>query len=277
MSIPQRSLGKTQQDVTILGLGGEGMLRSFGLERDSYDLINRAIDLGINYFESARAYSGSEGYYGLAMKERRKQIFLTSKSHARDKKGALTHLEQTLENMKTDYLDLWQIHDVRTQEDISEIFRKNGAIEAFFEARQQGRVRFIGITGHHDPDILQKAINLFDFDTVLVPVNPAEPVYRSFIDTVIPDAARKNMGIIAMKAYLRGFAVKIPWVQTLEPFYRFAASHPVHTVVIGCDTIGQLVENVTYAQRFSQMEKKEQQEFIKRISPFARSLMYYKP
>ena len=277
MSIPQRILGKTEQNVTILGLGGEGILRTFGLEKDAYILINRAIDLGINYFESARAYSGSEGYYGLALMERRRQIFLTSKSHARDKKSALNHLEETLENMKTDYLDLWQIHDVRTQQDITEIFGKDGAIEAFVEAREKGKTRYIGITGHHDPDILRKAIDMFDFDTVLLPVNPAEPFYKSFIENVLPAASSKNMGIIAMKAYLRGLAGKIPWVQTLEPFYKFTVSHPVHTVVIGCDNTRQLEENVGYAQRFSYMEQKEQEQFIQRISPLARGLMYYKP
>ena len=128
MDIPKRKLGKTGVEVTILGLGGEGVLRTDGYEKEAYALINKAIDLGINYFESARAYSGSEGYYGLALKERRQEIFLNSKSHARDKKGALQHLHETLKNMKTDYLDLWQVHDVRTEEDIEEIFgRERGA------------------------------------------------------------------------------------------------------------------------------------------------------
>ena len=99
MRIPKRILGKTGAEVTILGLGGEGVLRTFGHEQEAYGLINRAIDLGINYFESARAYSGSESYYGLALKERRGDIFLTSKSHARDKQGAFAHLHETLTNM----------------------------------------------------------------------------------------------------------------------------------------------------------------------------------
>src|SRR5512134_1604112 len=100
MHIPKRTLGKTGFAATIMGLGGEGVLRTFGDEQAAYQLINRAIDLGINYFESARVYSGSEAYYGLALNERRKDIFLASKSHARDKKGALAHLQETLTNMK---------------------------------------------------------------------------------------------------------------------------------------------------------------------------------
>ncbi len=210
MEIPKRKLGKTGAAVTIFGLGGEGVLRTQGYEKQAYALINRAIDLGINYFESARAYADSESYYGLALKERRKELFLNSKSHARDKKGALQHLHETLRNMKTDYLDLWQIHDVRTEEDLQEIFGSQGALEAFVEAREKGLVGFIGITGHHDPDILKRCMDKFSFDTVLLPINPAEPHYQSFIDTVLPLARKKKMGIIAMKVYWRGFALKIP-------------------------------------------------------------------
>jgi aryl-alcohol dehydrogenase-like predicted oxidoreductase len=114
MDIQKRKLGKTGADVTLIGLGGEGVLRTFGNDDEAYALINTALDLGVNYFESARAYSGSESYYGKALRERRKEIFLTSKSHARDRKGALEHLQETLKNMKTGHLDLWQVHDVRS-------------------------------------------------------------------------------------------------------------------------------------------------------------------
>jgi len=158
VQIPKRTLGKTGIEVTILGLGGEGVLRTFGYEQDAYQLINRAVDLGINYFESARAYPGSESYYGLALKERRRDIFLTSKSHARDKKGALAHLNETLTNMKTDHLALWQVHDVRTGQDVEEIFGPRGALEAFREAKDKGLVRFIGVTGHHDPLITKRCL-----------------------------------------------------------------------------------------------------------------------
>lgn len=277
MQIPKRTLGKTGIEVTIIGLGGEGVLRTFGREHEAYGLINRAIDLGINYFESARAYSGSESYYGLALKERRKQIFLTSKSHARDKKGALAHLHETLTNMKTDHLDLWQVHDVRTGEDVEEIFGPHGALEAFREARDKGLVRFIGVTGHHDPLITKRCIDLFDFDTVLIPVNPGEPFYMSYLDTVIPAASQKGMGIIAMKVYFRGFASRIPGFTGMEPFFRFALSQPVTTAVIGCDDIRQLEENVSFASSYTAMSQKEQDELLEFVAPYARQLMYYKP
>jgi len=277
MEIPKRKLGKTGAAVTILGLGGEGVLRTQGYEKQAYSLINRAIDLGINYFESARAYADSETYYGLALKERRKEIFLNSKSHARDKKGALQHLHETLRNMKTDYLDLWQIHDVRTEEDMQEIFGSQGALAAFVEAREKGLVRFIGITGHHDPEILEQCLEKFNFDTVLLPINPAEPHYQSFIDSVLPLARKKKMGIIAMKVYWRGFATKIPGVSSLEPFLRFALSHPVSTAVIGCDNIKQLEENVRFTSSFKPMTVKEKEALVTSVALYARRLMYYKP
>jgi aryl-alcohol dehydrogenase-like predicted oxidoreductase len=277
MDIPKRKLGKTGVDVTILGLGGEGVLRTYGYEREADDLINRAIDLGINYFESARAYSGSESYYGRSLRERRKEIFLTSKSHARNKKGALLHLQETLRNMKTDHLDLWQVHDVRTEEEIEEIFGPNGALEAFVEAKDKGLVRFIGVTGHHDPLITKRCLQRFDFDTVLIPVNPAEPAYKSYLTEVIPSAKKKGMGIVGMKVYFRGFADKLPWFETMEPLFRFALSQPITTAVIGCDDVEQLEENVKLAGSFSPMTEKETQDLIGNVSSYARELMYYKP
>jgi len=277
MDIPKRKLGKTGVDVTILGLGGEGILRTYGYEREAYDLINLAIDLGINYFESARAYSGSESYYGRSLRNRRQEVFLSSKSQARKKKGALLQLQETLGNMKTDYLDLWQVHDVRTQKEIEEIFGLKGALEAFVEAKEKGLVRFIGVTGHHDPFITKQCLQRFDFDTVLIPVNPAEPAYKSYLTEVLPPAEKKGMGIIGMKVYFRGFTDKLPWFKTVEPFFRFALSQPITAAVIGCDDPEQLKENVQLAASFSPMSEKEAQELIRNVSPFARELMYYKP
>lgn len=264
-------------EVTVLGLGGEGILRTYGNDGEAYALINRALDLGITYCESARAYAGSETYYGKALQERRKDVFLTSKSHARNKRGALAHLHETLRNMNTDHLDLWQVHDVRTIDDIAEIFGPDGAIEAFVEAKEGGLARFIGITGHHDPFIIRTCIERFDFDTVLLPVNPAEPAHQSFLAHVVPLAQERNMGIVGMKVYFRGFAARIPGFTGMEPFLRFALSQPVTNIVIGCDDIPQLEENVRYAGSFEPMAPDEMAQLVRTVSPFARQLMYYKP
>jgi predicted aldo/keto reductase-like oxidoreductase len=277
LEIPKRELGKTGVEVTILGLGGEGVLRTRGYDREAYDLINRALDLGITYCESARAYDGSESYYGKALRERRSEVFLTSKSHARSKAGALAHLHETLGNMRTDHLDLWQVHDVRTGDEIEEIFAPGGAIEAFVEARGKGLVRFIGVTGHHDPAVIRACMERFPFDTVLLPVNPAEPAQRSFIGEVIPLALERKMGVIGMKVYFRGLAARIPGHTGMEPYLRYALSQPVSTVVIGCDDLRQLEENVRFASSFQPMTNEEEESLARHVLPLARQLMYYKP
>src|SRR5687768_9987946 len=153
--IPRRPLGKTGVEVTQLGLGGEGVLRTWGRAREAVALIRRAIELGINYCDCAKAYAGSEDYYGEALVGGlRETIFLTSKSAERTRAAAEKDLEATLRRLRTDRLDLWQVHDVRTEHDLNAIFGPHGSIEAFSAAKKAGKVRFIGVTGHHDPQIL---------------------------------------------------------------------------------------------------------------------------
>ena len=277
MQLGQRMLGRTGRQVTLLGLGGEGILRTSGREGEAAAMIDRALDRGIAYCESARAYAGSESYYGKTLRERRREVFLASKSHARDREGALAHLQETLSNLRTDHLDLWQVHDVRTEQDIREIFGSGGAIEAFVEARRQGLAKFIGVTGHHDPRILRECIERFDFDTVLMPVNPAETGPDGFLGEVLPVALRKNMGIIGMKVYFRGLARELPWYRDMRPLLRFALSQPVTVVVIGCDSIGQLEETVGFARDFAPMSAGEQHQLVAAVATFAGQLRYYRP
>jgi predicted aldo/keto reductase-like oxidoreductase len=274
--IPRRPLGKTGVEVTILGLGGEGVLRTFGQEKEAVSLIHRAIDLGMTYFETARAYSGSESYYGIALGERRKEIFLTSKSHERTSEGALRHLETTLGNLRTQSLDLWMVHDVRTPKDLDQIFGPKGAIKAFEAARRNGLVRFIGVSGHRNPATLSRALDLFPFDVVLMPVNPAEPFYWSFFEDALPKAQKKGLGILGMKTLSRGVAAKIFSAESVENFIRFALSQPISAAVVGCDTIDQLEMNLRIVQSFEPMPQKEQNILLNKVKPYARELMYYK-
>jgi predicted aldo/keto reductase-like oxidoreductase len=262
--------------VTILGLGGEGILRTFGQEQEAISLIQRAIDLGITYFESARAYAGSESYYGMALKERRREIFLASKSHERTADGALKHLETTLSTMKINYLDLWMIHDVRTPKDLDLIFGPKGAIKGFEAAKRNKLVRFIGISGHRNPTILSRALDLFPFDTVLMPVNPAEPHYWSFLTDVLPKAQEKGIGILGMKTLSRGVVIKIFGVESAESFLRFAMTQPISAAVVGCETIEQLEMNVCIARSFQPMPKRDQDVLLSKVKSYARELMYYK-
>ncbi|MBI5235357.1 MAG: aldo/keto reductase [Deltaproteobacteria bacterium] len=271
-SIPRRRLGKTEVEVSILGLGGEGVLRTFGSEKAADAVINTALDLGVNYMESARAYAGSESYYGSALKHRRKDVFLSSKTHARDKTGALAHLQETLVAMKTDYLDLWQLHDVRTADEINQIFGPGGAVEALVEAKDKGLVRFLGVTGHHSPVVTKQCLEAFDFDTVLIPVNPAEPSYNCFLEEIVPVAGAKDVGIMAMKVYLRG-QLDAP----KKLLFSYALTQSVSTAVIGCDNVEQVRDNAEIAKGFKPLTGKEVQRVTGLFSTFAKEIMYYKP
>lgn len=274
--IPKRLLGKTGVEVTCIGLGGEGILRTFDRQTEARNLIARALALGITYMESARAYAGSESYYGLALGERRGDIFLASKSHDRTAEGAQTQLHRTLDNLRTDWLDLWQVHDVRTDRDLEVIFGPGGAIEAFEQAKQEGKVRFVGVTGHENPDVLLKALDLYDFDTVLMPVNPAERAWASFTDTVLPEAEARGMGVVGMKVLCRGYGLRLPGLQTPVPWIRYALTQGISTMVIGCDDPAQLEQNVAAACE-SPMTAKECRRLEEMVAPRARKLMYYKP
>ncbi|MBI5606605.1 MAG: aldo/keto reductase [Deltaproteobacteria bacterium] len=157
---------------------------------------------GNGYFDSAQAYAGSETYYGLVWPRRstdRTRIFQTSKSARRTKKEALLKLDHTLLNMGIDYLDLWQIHDVRTEEDLQTIAGPGGALEAFVEAKVKEKSRFIGLTGHHDPEILTRGVKTWPIDSVLIPVNPVEGILGGFLTATLPAAHEKGAAVIGMK------------------------------------------------------------------------------
>jgi predicted aldo/keto reductase-like oxidoreductase len=273
---PKRTLGKTGVEVSVIGLGGEGKFRSYERESEAVSLIHRAIDLGITYFESARAYDASESHYGMALGERRKEIFLASKSHERTAEGAMKHLETTLTNMKTHYLDLWMVHDVRSIKDLDLIFGPKGAIKAFEIAQRNRLVKWTGISGHRNPAILSRALDLFPFDAVLMPVNPGECHYRPFLDEILPKAQKKGIGILGMKVFSRGVCVKIYGNELTEKCLRFALAQPITTAVIGCDTIEQLETNARIARSFQPLTKTEQENLIERVKYYARELTYYR-
>ena len=250
--IPRRALGKTGEQVTIIGLGGEGILRTNGYEREAAAVITRALDLGVSYFDTAPAYASSRDYLGATLGERRKGIFLASKTGERSRDGSLRVLEDSLRRLRTDHLDLWQLHDLRTLDDVEAIFAPDGAIHALTEARASGLVRYLGITGHHDPAILLEAMRRFEFDTVLAALNCADMARMPFTRTVLPEAAKRNMGVIAMKVYSAGMLVGPRGSCRAEEALRYALSlDGVSLAIIGCHTPEQVEENVRIACDFS--------------------------
>lgn len=275
--LPLRQLGKTGVNSTILGLGGEGILRTFGYDSQARDVITTALSEGISYYDSARAYAGSEQYYGKALGQARERIFLTSKAHDRSARGVAAMLDQTLQNMRVSHLDLWQLHDLRTWEELDHITAPGGAYEAFVEAKRCGKTRFIGVTGHYDTDVLQAAIERLHFDTVLIPINPCEPSEKSFAASVGVRAVELGMGVIGMKVFSRGLLTSLPQAPSIQKLIDYALSQAVHVVIIGCDNAEQVMENADAARRFSPMPEVEQRALEQRLLPYAQDMLYYRP
>ncbi|MGC2542793.1 MAG: aldo/keto reductase, partial [Candidatus Sulfotelmatobacter sp.] len=173
-SMPTRNLGKTGYKVGIFSLGGQAALEKPNNEAASVPIIERALDLGVNYIDTSSIYGGlerwSEQYVGKVMKHRRSDAFLATKTKERTRDGSMRMIETSLKLLQTDHVDLWQLHDIGTMTDINEIFAKGGAMEALLQARDQKVVRYLGITGHYRPDALMDAIHRDSFDTILMAV-----------------------------------------------------------------------------------------------------------
>ncbi len=265
--IPKRVFGRTGEKLTVIGQAG-GRFPMCGYE-DAKAITRRAYDLGINYFDCARIYwnGKSEEVYGDALASFRKRIFLTTKSPERSRKGAEADLEKSLRALKTDYLDLWQIHQVSTMEEVQQIFAPSGAIEAFVAAKKAGKCRFIGFTGHHDPEVhLAMLKNFGDYDTILMPLNPADPAYLSFEKIVLPVAVERGLGIQAMKSTANaGLLGDIHLKECLS----YVLSLPVHCLALGCTTVGQIEDDVRIAKEFQALSAAEMERIRNRAKRLA--------
>ena len=277
--IQTRIFGNTQQKVTRTGLGGEGVLRTHGRNRETREVILAAIDQGINYFDSARVYADSELYYGYLWKEQpqiRAKVFQASKSASRDKSGAINDLEQSLARLQTEYLDLWQIHDVRTPQDLAWIAGPGGALEAFVEARSAGKVRSIGVTGHHDPAILTQAVREWPLDAVMLPVNPVEEVLGGFLTQTLPAARKKGMAVIAMKVLGAAHFILPRHRISATALIRYALSFDIDVAIVGCSTPTEVKVLADTGRMTRLLTEKERHDICRVFEPLARRLAYYR-
>lgn len=265
-----RPLGRTGADVLAVSLGGEGILRTTGRAREAVPVILEALRLGVRYCDTAPAYQQSQDYYGAAFREAgaqaRANVFLASKAHLRDRDGALRLLDDSLRRLHTPYLDLWQMHDLRDAEDLDGIFAKGGALDAAEQARADGRVRFVGLTGHHDPDILLEAMRRHRFDNVLCAFNPADGRRLPF-RSVIAEARRQGMGVVGMKVMAAG-QLLVDRAASPAELIRYAASE-ADTVVIGCSSIAEVQTNLAVARGFVPMTTEERRGLEQRLAPRA--------
>jgi aryl-alcohol dehydrogenase-like predicted oxidoreductase len=270
-------LGRTGAMVERVSLGGEGILRTHGRAAEAVPMVVAALDDGVRYGDTAPAYDQSQAYWGEALRKRpgaRDRLFLASKTHARDKSGALRLLDDSLRRLGTDRLDLWQMHDLRSKAEVEELLSPSGAIAAAEQAKREGRVRFIGLTGHHDPDVLLEAIRLYDFDTVLLPVNAADPARRPFLTTVLPAAREKKMGIIGMKVLSAGQLVA-DGAASAEECIRYAMAF-ADTLILGCSSVAEVQQNLRIGRTGSPMSRAEQADLESRLAPRAARYAYFK-
>lgn len=301
-AMPTRNLGRTGYRVGIFSLGGQAALEKPNNFDVAVPIVERALDLGVNYIDTSSIYGGperwSEQYIGKVMARRRREAFLATKTKERTRDGSLRMIERSLELLQTDHVDLWQLHDVGTMTDIDQIFAKGGAMEALLEMKEQKVVRFLGLTGHYRPDALMEGIRRHPFDTILMAMNAADPHHYSFNSDLLPLAVERQMGIIGMKIPGRGRllstwtpppieAQKHSWegmvIQTDKPgtltmreamFYTL--SRPVSTVIVGCDSIAQLEENVQIAREFTPLSDAQAGALVARAEPAAKPSLFFR-
>ncbi len=277
--IPVIPFGSRGPLVTRLGLGGEGILRTFGEDAGAAAVIEEALASGIVYFDTAPAYAGSEAYLGAAWRRlpgSRERIFQTSKSARRSAAGAREDLTNTLRVLGTDHLDLWQIHDVRTMDDVAAVEGPDGALEAFVAAREQGLTRLIGVTGHHDPNVLLHCVRHWPLDSVLLPVNVAEAALPGFLDRVAPEARARGMAVAGMKVFGGGHFIFPQGHVTPELLLRFALSQPVDVCLAGCAIPDHVRTATRVARGFSPMSPEAQEELLAAFRPHADKLAFYR-
>ena len=269
--MPMRSFGKTGVKVSQLGLGGWHI----GIQKErseSHRLIRMAMDHGVNFLDNSIDYNEgqSELRMGEAIKGRRDQVFLMTKHNFRDKKSARRDLEISLKRLQTDHLDLWQFHSIERAEDPDWIFEKNGAIEAAELAKKQGKTRFIGFTGHKNPEFhLKMLAKPYAWDAIQMPLNALDPHFRSFERLVLPEAVKRNLGIVGMKPMAFQNAPKTGAITSTECLH-YAMSLPVSVTITGCETEERLRTALEAVRTFKPLSETAMQSVRDRLRPFVK-------
>jgi predicted aldo/keto reductase-like oxidoreductase len=261
--IPMRPFGRHDQDISALGFGGHHLGDADDVQT-AMRMVQEAVDSGITFFDNCWEYhrGKSEQWMGRGLKGRRDKVFLMTKvcTHGRDARLATQMLEQSLRRLQTDHLDLWQVHGVGFENDPELFIRPGGAAEALQKAKQEGKVRFLGFTGHKDPAVHVKMIETgFPFDAVQMPLNPFDAHFFSFAEMVLPELQRRGMAALGMKP-LSGHGEPIVQGElTVEEALRYAMSLPVATTITGIDKLEVLRQNVKIAREFKPMTPEEMQ------------------
>ena len=272
-SIPMKRFGKTDIQISALGLGGHH-LGAAKDEQTAVEIVHRAVDGGITFFDCCWEYNRgkSEDWLGKGLKGRRDKVFLMTKvcTHGRDASLATQMLEQSLRRLQTDHLDLWQIHGVTFQNDPDLFIRPGGAAEALLAAKKAGKVKYLGFTGHKDPDIHLAMLNTgFPFDAVQMPLNPFDANFFSFEQKVLPVLNQRGIATIAMKP-IGGHGEPVQQgIFTAPELLRYSMSLPVATTLSGVSKLDILEQNLKVAQSFTPLSAAEMQALRERAKPYA--------
>jgi uncharacterized protein len=272
-SIPVRNFGKHGDQVSALGLGGHH-LGDAEDEQTAVQIVHEAVDGGITFFDNCWEYNRgkSENWMGKGLKGRRDRVFLMTKvcTHGRDASLGTQMLEESLRRLQTDHLDLWQIHGVCFDNDPELFIRPNGAAEALARAKQQGKVRYVGFTGHKDPAIHLKMLATgFPFDAVQMPLNAFDATFHSFETQVLPELNRRGIAALGMKPLSGKGEPLQKGLLTPDEALRYAMSLPVVTTITGMDKIDVLHQNLQIAQNFQPMTPEEMEALRQRCRPVA--------
>ncbi len=252
--VPRKPFGKTGEKVSILGIGGYAIGAAPSKE-EAIRIIHEALDAGVNFLDNAWEYhkGKSEEWMGDAIKDRRDKCFLMTKvcTHGRDKKVAMQQLDESLKRLKTDHLDLWQVHEVVYENDPDLHFAKDGVTEALDQAKKDGKTRFVGFTGHKHPRLhLKMLAHDYPFDSVQMPLNCFDATYRSFEQEVLPVLLQRGIAALGMKSLGGGGQPVIEGIVTAEEALRYAMSLPVATTISGMDSLAVLRQNLRVARGF---------------------------
>ena len=276
--LPRRKLGKTGYSVSIFSLGGESMIERIDRSSDAEAIINRALDLGVNYIDTAPAYGvgGSESNIGRVMVSRRKEVFLATKTGERSYDGAMHQVEDSLARLQTDYLDLYQLHDLQTANDLDKALASDGAVKALEKLKSEGVIRYLGVTGHKDPNLMLRSIHEYPFDCILFPLNAGDIHYSSFKDLLLPEAVKLQLGIIVMKVTAVGRIFNDHGIQDMKQAFGYTLSHPVCTAIIGISTLEELEENVRLAKEFKSYSEAKIKGLENLTVPYADEANFFK-
>jgi len=263
-----RPFGKTGQFFPILSFGAQRIVDEEGCdERHAVEILNTAIDRGIRYFDTAWIYSEgqSEQRVGLVAKHRRREMWIATKAWATGREEARRQLADSLRRLQTDHVDEWRLHNIDSYERLDAMTAKDGALQAAIEAKEEGLVRNISISGHTDPQILVESLRRFPFDTALVAVSVLDHFIFSFAEEFLPVAASKQVGVIGMKI----FAYK-KLAETADRALRYALSLPLTTVIAGCSTLGELEADLAVAESFTPLSGPERLAYFREILPLVK-------